>query len=185
VFDVERTGSPDQEPGDGEVAEGLLEVETLQQVEERACEQECDRQLQGAAATAIQVVGADQEQRSDRYGKRVKDAQLTHRFDVREHMAAPAHVGCHRRDEIGRGDRCGGERDQRRKRVGAAERAQGMRVPVKTEPPGGRIALVAGQVTPVLRDQPQRDEHDQQSGEAVVNDAEERAEAEGSEQEDA
>jgi hypothetical protein len=185
VLDVERAASPEQERGDGEVTECLLEVKALEQIEQGEREQQQDRQVECAAAASVQVVGTDQEQRGDRHGERVKDTQLAHRLDVGEHVAAPAHIGCHRRDEVGRRDRRRGKRRQQRQRVGATKGAQRMWAPVQTEPPSCRVAAVTGEIPPILRDQPHPHQHDQRGREAVMDAARKRAKRKRGEHQDA
>ncbi len=174
VLYIERAAPEPEDRGDGDIARRFLEVETLEQVEDAERYQQRHRESKRPQATPVQVIGADKEHRGDRDRQCVEDAQLLDGFDLQEEMAAPGDVRCQRRDKVDGRDRCCRKRNDQRQRVGATEGAKRKRKPVKAEPPGSSVAPARGQVTPVLDDQPDRDDDRQCGREAVVDESEQR-----------
>src|SRR5262249_60152928 len=82
VADVEGAAGGPEESSGAQVADRFLEVKPLEQVEDAECEQQQNRELKGAQAAAVEVVGADEECDRGGKGERMEDVQLLDRFDL-------------------------------------------------------------------------------------------------------
>ncbi len=144
---------------------GLFDVEPLDEVEDRERGHETERKPKRTRAAPIEVVGGDEECKRHRHRERVGRTHHRERLDVHEHMAAPRNVRRHRRDEVDDRDDGDHERGDHRHIVELSRRSKSQWLSVEAEPPGSRVACAPREVGPVLRDEPDADECDSESGE--------------------
>ena len=155
VPDVERGAAAPEERGGDRRQDGLLEIEALDDVEDRERGQERERDLEGSASAPVEVERRQEERERDRHGERVSAAHHRYRLDADEHVAAPGDVRRDGRDEVDDRDDRDADGGERRDVVQLPRGPEAQGAPVQAEPPRRRVAPGRRQVAPVLDDEPE------------------------------
>ena len=97
---VERVPAPPEQPGAGRRQRRLLDVESLDDVEDGEAAEESERELPGDAAAAAKVEGADEQGDGGRHCEGMEEVHDADRLDLDEHMTAPGGVRGEGREEV-------------------------------------------------------------------------------------
>ena len=160
VPDVERAAARPEQRRGGDGDSRLLHVEPLDEVERGERRHQHQREAKCTRAPAEEVVRRDEKRERHRHGECVCGAHDPHGLDVHEQVAAPHDVACHGRDEVDQRDDRDAGRGDRGHVVQVTRRAEPQRPPVQAEAPHPRVVTGPREVGPVLHDQPEARDRD-------------------------
>ncbi len=139
----ERRAARDEQRGAPGGERGLLDVEPLEDVEDREGEQQPDREVERSAPSPIQVVRSDDQRHRRGHGERMCVPHHRERLDVHELAPAPLDVRRHGREQVDEPDRGGRERCDGGDVVEVPARSKRRRAAVDEETPGGGVPALA------------------------------------------
>ena len=153
--DAEGRATDPEDPGDGEAARGLLDVEALEQVERAEPDEQEHREPQRALAAAPEVRRGHQQQQRGRHGGGMGDPQRGERSHLEKQVVAPGDVRRDRGGQVHQSREHGQDRSEPRQRREALHTGQRRRTGVQAEAPCSGVAAGGEEVVPVLRDEPE------------------------------
>ena len=138
---VERRTARPEERGAGDREHRLLDVQALDEVEDRQGDHQRERDVQGAGAPPVQVVGGQHERERRGHGQRVRTPHHRYRLNVDQRPASPGDVRGDGGDEVDdpdHGGREGGEQgyvvEPAQGRSGSGRRCRPSRQPAVSRP---------------------------------------------------
>ena len=177
--DAEGRATDPQDPGDGEAARGLLDVEALEQVEQREADEQEHREPQRALAAAPEVRRGHQQQQRGRHGGGMGNPQRGERSHLEKQVVAPGDVRRDRGGQVHQSREHGQDRSEPRQRREALHAGQRRRTGVQAEAPCSGVAAGGEEVLPVLRDEPEACGGDRERGHPLLDPVERERAGEG------